>query len=248
MNRSQPTPQNISCQNCSLSQLCLPYSLDSDSLTKLDNIIERHKPLQKRDRLFSATDTLECLYAVRSGSFKSFTLNADGEEQITGFHLPGDLIGFDGIHQRQHQSFSEALETSMVCEIPYNILDSLSGELPALRQQLMRLMSSEINADKTIHNVINNKSAEQRVATFLSTLAQRFGARGLSARQFRLSMTRAEIGNYLGLTVETVSRLINKLQSNKLIRVDGKFIHVEQPAELAALANQHRDSLLAPKG
>lgn len=234
--------QNISCQNCSLSQLCLPYSLDSDSLSKLDDIIERHKPLHKRDRLFSAADKLQCLFAVRSGSFKSFTINQDGEEQITGFHLPGDLIGFDAIHEQQHQSYAEALETSMVCKIPYTILDDLGVQIPALRQQMMRLMSAEINADKRLHNVINNKSAEQRIATFITTLATRFGERGLSARQFRLSMTRAEIGNYLGLTVETVSRLMNRLQNDSLIDIDGKFIHILDETKLAALAQQNRDS------
>lgn len=130
----------------------------------------------------------------------------------------------------------------MVCKIPYTILDELGAQIPALRQQLMRLMSAEITADKQLHNVINNKSAEQRVATFINTLASRFGERGLSARQFRLSMTRAEIGNYLGLTVETVSRLMNRLQHDALIDIDGKFIHILNAPKLALIAQQHRDS------
>ncbi|MCC5879840.1 MAG: fumarate/nitrate reduction transcriptional regulator Fnr [Idiomarina sp.] len=217
---------NINCQNCSISQLCLPYTLDNSSLDKLDDIIERKRPYRKGEQLFQAGEPLRSLYAVRSGSFKSFTVSNDGDAQITAFHLPGDLIGFDSVHSKNYTSFAESLETSMVCEIPFSSLELLSDQLPLLRRQVMRLMSSEISADKQMMSLLNNKSAEQRLATFLLDFSERFKSRGLSSREFRLTMTRAEIGNFLGLTVETVSRLLSKLHKEEAIRVDGKFIYL----------------------
>lgn len=217
---------NINCQNCSISQLCLPYTLDNSSLDRLDDIIERKRPYRKGEQLFQAGEPLKSLYAVRSGSFKSFTVSNDGDAQITAFHLPGDLIGFDSVHSKNYTSFAESLETSMVCEIPFSSLEQLSDQLPLLRRQVMRLMSSEISADKQMMSLLNNKSAEQRLATFLLDFSERFKSRGLSSREFRLSMTRAEIGNFLGLTVETVSRLLSKLHKEAAIKVEGKFIYL----------------------
>lgn len=227
---------NINCQNCSISQLCLPYTLDDSSLDQLDNIIERKRPYHKGDLIFQAGQPLRALYAVRSGSFKSYTVSNDGDAQITAFHLPGDLIGFDSMHSTTYSSFAESLETSMVCEIPYSSLERLSDQLPLLRRQMMRLMSSEISADKQMMSLLNNKSAEQRLSTFLLDFSERFRCRGLSAREFRLSMTRAEVGNFLGLTVETVSRLLSKLHKEGAIAVDGKFILLKDPQRLQTIS------------
>ena len=226
----------ISCTNCSISQLCLPYSLNGDEMDRLDDIIERKKPLHKGDYLFESGQKLKSIFAVRSGSFKSFTLSEQGEEQITGFHLAGDLVGFDGIHAQAHRSYSQALETSMVCEIPFDTLDELAGKLPKLRQQILRLMSSEINYDQEMLLLLNKKTAEQRLASFIFNLSQRFNERGFSAREFRLTMTRGEIGNYLGLTVETISRLLSRFQKANIIKVDGKFITIEDHKLLAQTA------------
>ncbi|MDF2180159.1 fumarate/nitrate reduction transcriptional regulator Fnr [Aliiglaciecola sp. CAU 1673] len=222
----------ISCQNCSISQLCLPFSLNERELGKLDDIIQRKRPFQKNERLFQSGDKLSSLYAVRSGSFKSFTLAPDGEEQIIAFHLPGDIIGFDAVSTQEHKSFAQALETSMVCEIPFNTLETLSGDLPRLRSQVMRMMSSEILEDQEMFLLLNKRTAHQRLAYFLTSLASRYQQRGFSATQFRLSMTRAEIGNYLGLTVETISRLLTRFQKQELIKVEGKFITLLQPQVL----------------
>ncbi|MCL5051502.1 fumarate/nitrate reduction transcriptional regulator Fnr [Aliidiomarina maris] len=237
---------NINCQNCSISQLCLPYTLDNLSLDKLDDIIERKRPYRKGEQLFQAGQPLKALYAVRSGSFKSFTVSNDGDAQITAFHLPGDLIGFDSIHSPTYTSFAESLETSMVCEIPFQSLEKLSDQLPLLRRQVMRLMSSEISADKQMLSLLNNKNAEQRLATFLLDFSERFKSRGLSSKEFRLSMTRAEVGNFLGLTVETVSRLLSKLHKSGVIQVDGKFILLQQIDALQQLAGVQLRSCLTP--
>ncbi|OIN04314.1 FNR family transcription factor [Oceanisphaera psychrotolerans] len=226
----------IHCQDCSISQLCIPLGLNSDELDELDNIIERKKPIQKGQELFKAGDPLQALYAIRAGSIKSYTITEQGDEQITAFHLAGDLIGFDAINNGNHPSFAQALETAMVCEIPYEVLDELSGKLPRLRQQIMRLMSNEINGDQQMILLLSKKTAEERLAAFLHGLSTRFSQRGFSAREFRLTMTRGDIGNYLGLTVETVSRLLGRFQKNHLIEVEGKYIRILDLPELAQLA------------
>ncbi|MBD1584356.1 FNR family transcription factor [Pseudoalteromonas sp. S16_S37] len=226
----------ISCNNCSISQLCLPFTLNGSEMDKLDEIIERKKPLHKGDYLFESGSPLNSIFAVRSGSFKSYTLSEQGDEQITGFHLAGDLVGFDAINKMQHQSFAQALETSMVCEIPFETLDDLAGKLPKLRQQIMRLMSNEINYDQEMLLLLNKKTAEERLATFIFNLSNRFGERGFSRKEFRFTMTRGEIGNYLGLTVETISRLLSRFQKSEIIKVEGKFITILDIPALARTA------------
>ncbi len=226
----------IHCQDCSISQLCIPFTLNDSELDQLDNIIERKKPIQKGENLFKAGDELKSLYAIRSGTIKSYTITEQGDEQITGFHLAGDLVGFDAIHRQQHPSFAQALETSMVCEIPFEILDDLSGRMPKLRQQILRLMSNEIMGDQEMILLLSKKNAEERLAAFLYNLSTRFAERGFSAREFRLSMTRGDFGNYLGLTVETSSRLLGRLQKLELIKVKGKDVTLLNAQSLAELA------------
>tara|TARA_B110000881_G_scaffold194597_1_gene188710 strand:- start:284 stop:1003 length:720 start_codon:yes stop_codon:yes gene_type:complete len=225
-NKSCPGQQHIKCQDCSISELCLPFSLSGEELDSLDEIIDRKRPIHKSDKLFSDGQKMQSLFAIRSGTFKTFTVNEQGEEQITGFHLAGDLLGFDAIGLGEHPSFAQALETSMVCEIPYESLDSLSNTMPKLKKQVLRLMSKEIRSDQEMLSLLNRKNAEQRVATFLMALSERYRLRGLSATEFRLTMTRSDIGNYIGLTVETISRLLNRFYKNDVIKIDGKFITI----------------------
>lgn len=227
----------INCQDCGFSQLCLPFSLNNNEMTKLDDIIQRKRPLHKGDMLFEAGTPQKALYAIRTGSFKTFTLTDQGEQQITGFHLPGDIVGFDGLNTQRHPSYAEALETAMVCEIPMANLDPLLDQLPRLRQQMMRLMSEDIQADQQMMLLLNRKTAEQKLATFITQLAQRYASRGFAANTFRLTMTRSDIGNYLGLTVETISRLLSKLDKEQLIIVDGKLITINDQPALSRLAS-----------
>ena len=230
------SPSSINCQHCGFSQLCLPFTLNDAELDKLDQIIQRKRPSHKGDHLFEAGKPLQALYAVRTGSFKTYTLTEQGEEQITGFHLPGDVIGFDAIGDQHHPSYAQALETAMVCEIPFNNLDSLLDQVPKLRQQLMRLMSQDIHGDQQMMLLLNRKTAEEKLAAFITNLAQRFGSRGFSRKEFRLTMTRGEIGNYLGLTVETISRLLGRFHKDELIHVDGKLITIANFEELSRIA------------
>ncbi|MCH4294404.1 electron transport transcriptional regulator EtrA [Shewanella sp. 3B26] len=240
LRRPAATGCTIHCHDCSMGTLCIPFTLNSNELDQLDNIIERKKPIQKGEQIFKSGDSLKSLYAIRSGTIKSYTITEQGDEQITGFHLAGDVIGFDGIHAQTHQSFAQALETSMVCEIPYNTLDDLSGSMPKLRQQIMRLMSNEIMSDQEMILLLSKKNAEERLAAFIANLATRYGNRGFSQREFRLTMTRGDIGNYLGLTVETISRLLGRFQKSGLIEVKGKYITILDFAGLNTLAGNAR--------
>ena len=217
--------RHIQCQNCSISELCLPFSLNSKELVTLDDIIDRKRPIHKGDKIFSDGQELHALYAIRSGTFKTFTVNEQGEEQITGFHLAGELLGFDAIAESEHKSFAQALETSMVCEIPYEQLDTLSNDMPKLRKHQDML------------TLLNRKNAEQRVATFLVSLSERYHERSLSSSEFRLTMTRSDIGNYIGLTVETISRLLNRFHKMGLIVIDGKLIKLLDIDQLSDIAN-----------
>lgn len=176
--------------------------------------------------MVSYGDDFHSLYAVRSGSFKSYISDKDGVDQIIGFHFPGDIIGFDALKDNKHGSYTQALETAMVCELPYDTLDQMSIKFPKLRQQIMRFMSAEIKHDHDLMMLLNKRSAEERLLHFLIELSQRFEERGFSAKQFNLSMTRNEIGSYLGLTVETISRLLTRFQKEELIKVNGKLISI----------------------
>lgn len=241
-NKVQRNACAICCQNCSISQLCIPYSLNETDLDRLDRIIERKKPKQKGQLIFKADQEVKNLYAIRSGTIKSYTITEQGDEQITAFHLAGDLIGFDGISTGKHQSFAQALETAMLCEIPYETLDQLSVSMPELRQQILRLMSTEIVNDQKMILLLSKKNAEERLATFLHDLSDRFAARGFSPYEFRLSMTRGDIGNFLGLTVETISRLLGRFQKSNLIQVKGKYICILDKEELSKLASIKKNS------
>lgn len=225
----------LNCANCSLNQLCIPFSLDENELRKLDDVIERKKPFHKNDCITEAGQTFKSLYAIRSGSFKSYLVDDEGVQQITGFHLPGDVIGFDALAQQKHQTYCQALETSMVCEIPYTTMDELVEKMPKLRSQFTRLMSNEISSDQNMLMLLNKKNADERIASFLSSMSDRFSKRGLSKHSFRLTMTRGEIGNYLGLTVETVSRIFSKFQKQGFINVEGKLIEINDVEKLRRL-------------
>ena len=220
------------CKDCSLAPLCLPLSLNLEDMDALEEIVKRGRPLKKGEFLFRQGDT----FGSVSGALKTFSLSDNGEEQITGFHLPSELVGLSGMDTDTYPVSAQALETTPVCEIPFERLDELSVQLPQLRRQLMRVMSREIRDDQQMMLLLSKKTADERIATFLVNLSARFRARGFSPNQFRLSMSRNEIGNYLGLAVETVSRVFTRLQENQLITAEGKEVHILDPIRLCALA------------
>ncbi|MGP0173534.1 fumarate/nitrate reduction transcriptional regulator Fnr [Pseudomonas sp. NCHU5208] len=229
------------CKDCSLASLCLPISLNMEDMDALDEIVKRGRPLKKGEFLFRQGDAFGSVFAVRSGALKTFGLSDSGEEQITGFHLPSELVGLSGVDGERYPVSAQALETTSVCEIPFERLDDLALQLPQLRRQLMRIMSREIRDDQQMMLLLSKKTADERIATFLVNLSARFRARGFSANQFRLAMSRNEIGNYLGLAVETVSRVFTRFQQNNLLEAEGKEVHILDPIELCALAGGNID-------
>lgn len=230
-----PLPK-ISCQQCSISQLCLPVSLAEAEVEHLDSIIKRNRPLHKGEHLFRGGDPLQSLFAIRSGSLKTYTISPEGEEQITGFHLAGEVIGLDALYNRAHPSFAAALETTMICELPYEELEELSATMSGLRQQLLRVMSREILEDQELLLLLNKKSAEERLAAFLVNLSMRYARRGRSASRFLLPMTRSDIGNYLGLTIETVSRLFARFSKAEMLKAHGKEVEILNMKVLSEMA------------
>ncbi|MCD8513478.1 MAG: fumarate/nitrate reduction transcriptional regulator Fnr [Nitrincola sp.] len=218
--------KQVHCSTCSLSSLCLPVSLNMTEMERLDTIIDKSRPLKKGDHLFRQGDKFSSVYAIRAGSVKSYCITDDGEEQITGFFFPGELVGLSAFDTAVYPVSTKVLETTTVCEIPFERLDDLSSHMPELRRQILRTMSKEICNDQQMMMLLAKKNAEQRVASFLLKLSQRFYERGYSANLFRLSMSRNEIGNYLGLAVETISRIFTRFQSLGLIHVDGKEVEI----------------------
>ena len=229
------------CKDCSLACMCLPISLQADELDALDRIVKRGRPLKKGDVLFRQGDEFTSIFALRSGALKTYSLSDEGDEQITGCHLAGELIGMSGMDSGSYTVTATALETTSVCEIPFETLDDLTAVLPQLRKQLMRLMSRELREDQEMMLLLSRKNADQRIATLLINLSARFRMRGYSAHAFRLAMSRGEIGNYLGLAVETVSRVFTRFQQQGLIIAGGKQIEIVDYIQLCALAGGQND-------
>ncbi len=224
------------CAGCSLRQLCLPVGISHADLDLLEAIIQRRRPLARGSHVFHLGDPFKTLYAIRSGSVKTYTLTEDGGEQVTGFHLPGELIGLDAINGETHPCAAKALETTSLCELPFERLAVLACQVPNLGRQLLRIMSREISADNELLTLLGKKSAEERVAALLLSLSTRFRERGLASREFVLSMSRNDIGNYLGLAVETVSRLFTRFQQQHLIAVQHKHVRLLDMDQLHHIA------------
>lgn len=234
-NNNSPHSQ-IRCQTCSIRRLCLPVLLADSEIEYLEDIVQRKKVLKKGDFLYHAGDDFDAIHAIRSGSLKSCTISSDGTEQVTGFHLPGEMVGLNAISSIQYPSFAKALETSLVCSIPFDKLENLAREIPGLQRQLFRVMSAEIREEQELMMLLSKKNADERFAAFIMNLSTRFKRRGLSNKEFQLTMTRGDIGNYLGLAVETVSRLVTRLQKQKLIKIQDRYIEIIDMEALISLA------------
>ena len=224
------------CQSCSLYDLCLPMGLESGDLDRLGNVIKRSQSVNKNNFLFRMGEPLKSVYAIRSGSFKTYLTNPDGTEQIVGFSLPGELLGMDAISDEKHTCTAKALETASVCEIPFERLESLAREIPNLQHQLLRLMSKEIQQDQNLMLLLAQMPADTRLASFLLGLSKRLTQRGYAANEFNLSMSRGDIANLLGMAVETISRLLSHFQESGLLKVERKHISILKIDELRKIA------------
>jgi CRP/FNR family transcriptional regulator len=225
----------VSCQNCTLADLCLPHGMDELEMEKLDEIVVRLQPYQPGQHLFRPGDKSHALFAVRSGALKSYCITEDGEEQVLGFTLPGELTGMDGLSGGSYSSAAVVLETSSICEMPFSKLEGLCHELPGLQKQLLNVVGREITADQHMLMLLGKRTAEERLASFLLSLSTRYKQRGLSAAEFNLPMSRQDIGNYLGLAIETVSRLFAQFQDKGVLKVNRRQITILDMERLKAM-------------
>lgn len=220
------------CSTCTLHELCLPLGVDATDLLLLERIVQRSRPLPRGSVLFREGDPFRALYVGRSGAFKSVGGAPDGSAQVLGFHLPGELIGLDGLTDGRHHATASALDMATVCELPFGQLEDVARQVPALQHQLLRLMGREIAQRESQLLVLGKHGPQQRLAVLLVSLATRFAQRGYSSRRFTLPMARLDIANYLGLAAETVSRLLRQLQDDQVVRVHGREIEVLDTAAL----------------
>ena len=220
------TKLKTACSSCNLRELCLPVGLSHDQIESLDNLVYTRRRLKRGESLFRVGDPFQSLYALRTGFFKTRVATDDGRDQVTGFQMAGELLGIDGIGTDTHTCDAVALEDSEVCVIPYGKLEELSRTFEQLQHHFHKVMSREIVRDHGVMLLLGSMRAEERLAAFLLNLSQRFTARGFSSSEFILRMTREEIGSFLGLKLETVSRLFSRFQDEGLVAVQQKHIRI----------------------
>jgi CRP/FNR family transcriptional regulator len=225
------------CAQCSLQKLCLPAGIPAQELQRLDEIVGRRRPIERGARLFRPGDPLASIYVARDGALKTVSLGEDGEEQILGFHLPGELVGLDALGAGVHRCEAVALTTANVCEVPFDQLVGVAAQLPSLQKQLMRVIGQSIERDHDHVGMLGRRQADERIALFLHGLRERFCNIGDFGTRFKLPMSREEIANFLGMAIETVSRGFTKLQEQGVIAVDGRSVEIVNLAQLTAIAH-----------
>lgn len=236
MNRIPVVESPNKCSTCVLGKFCLPVGLSPEDADHVDSIITERIRIKKGETLYRQNDVLNAVFGVRVGSLKTQIVFPDGREQVTGFHLPGEILGLGGIGEQRHHANAVALEDSEVCVIHMTQLEDLSRQLPSLQHQFHRIMSQEINQYRQHLLSLGSMRAEERLANFLLNLSSRFAARGYSSTEFNLRMSREEIGSYLGMQIETVSRLLSRFTEGGLIQIKLRNVKLVDIAGLAQVA------------
>jgi CRP/FNR family transcriptional regulator, anaerobic regulatory protein len=219
-------PLKALCSACHLRELCLPHGMTQVDVGRLDDLMFAKRKVKTGQALYRQGDAFQFIHAVRSGTFKSSLTLADGREQVSGFHMAGELMGLDGVASGHHASSAIALEDTEVCAIPYAHLMRLAASGEGMQETVSRLMSREIVREHSLMLLLGSMNAEERLAAFLLNLSQRLRARGYSGVEFHLRMSRAEIGSYLGMKLETVSRTFSAFQQQRLLEVDKRHVKV----------------------
>ncbi|SSY80751.1 fumarate/nitrate reduction transcriptional regulator Fnr [Alysiella crassa] len=225
------------CSSCSLHDVCLPSGLQTEDFSRLDHVIKVSRRLKKGEYLFHVGEPFSSLYAIRTGFFKTSVNTHDGRDQVTGFFMSGELMGMNGISSGIYTNDAVALEDSEVCELPFDNLEQINQSIPELSTHFFRLLSREIVRNQNVMLLLGNMRAEERLASFLLNLSQRLAARGFAANDFILRMSREEIGSYLGLKLETVSRTLSRFNHDGLIDVEHKHIRILKPDLLRELVS-----------
>lgn len=215
-----------SCTACHLNQVCIPESMNENEVIELDNLVNSRIKLKKKDSLFVSGDSFKAIYAIKSGSIKTTITNRSGMEQVNGFFIQGEIIGLDGFATDRHVFNAIALEDTHICVIKKHDLESFSEKFSPLKNQIQRIMSKEIVRDNNMMLLLGNMNSEQKIATFIQNISNRLNKRRNNHLAITLKMTREEMGSYLGLTNETISRILKKLSNLNLIAIDGKELQI----------------------
>lgn len=227
----------VACSNCNLRESCLPTGLSLKEVERVEDLVSTRKRVKRGEALFRVGDSFEAVYAVRLGFLKSIVLSSDGREQVTNFFMAGDMVGVDGIASGVHSCDVIALEDSEVCMIPWETLEDTATSMHAMGSHFMKLLSREIVRQHGVMLLLGSMHAEERLAAFLLSLSQRYEQRGYSRAEFVLRMTRAEIGSYLGLKLETVSRVLSRFSHDGLIDVNQKHVRIFNAEGLRAIVS-----------
>ena len=229
----------VHCSDCALSHVCLPPALADEDLDQLENIIGRNHPIPKGGVLFRYGNNFKAIFAVRSGAIKTCSIGTNGEEHITGFYFPGEIVGLDSIGHQTYESTAIALESTAICAIPFDALEELSRKYTTLNHHIFKLLSSEIRSDHQIMQMVGKRPAEEKVASLLLSFATRYKRRNLCEDHIHIPMSRADIGNHLGLALETVSRIFTHFQELGVLSIQGKDVTVLNREALCFLADPH---------
>jgi CRP/FNR family transcriptional regulator len=227
-----------SCKDCSLRTLCLPAGVGRGDIERLDAVIRSRLPLDRGEALFHAGDAFESLFVIRSGTIRTTQPGPDGEEQVIGFHLPGELVGLEAISDETHHCEAVALERTSVCAVPFDHLQEVASEIPALQKQFHRLISRELVQDQHHLIALGRRTARERIALFVHSLGERLEGAGYDGTAFRLAMSRDDIANYLGLALETVSRVLTRLHEERIVDVDRRRVSILDAEALASVAGR----------
>ena len=232
-----PSAIKVACSNCNLRELCMPVGLNEEQLQRIDEVVAVRRKVKRGGTLFRNGESFTSLYAIRTGFFKTFVATEDGREQVTGFQMAGEIMGLDGIVSDHHTCNAVALEDAEVCVMPFDQIEHLSREVKALQHHVHKIMSREIVREHGVMLLLGSMRAEERLAAFLLNLVQRLHARGFSRTELVLRMTREEIGSYLGLKLETVSRTFSKFAEEGSIEVKQRHVQILDPQALQQIVN-----------
>jgi len=228
----------VACSSCNLRELCMPIGFDTQDMLRLDEVVATRRRVKQGELLFRDGEPFKSLFAVRNGFFKTSILSADGHEQVTGFQMAGEIIGLDGIVSDHHSCNAVALEDADVCVMPFANVEELSREFPVLQRHVHKIMSREIVRENSMMLLIGSMRSEERLAAFLLNLLQRLHARGFSQTEVTLRMSREEIGSYLGMKLETVSRAFSKFSDEGIIDVKQRYVSILQLEALKKIVNK----------
>lgn len=235
--RNNFTQKPVTCDACSLNQICLPKGLTENEIYELESSIDKTLKIKKKEMIFSANEDMAGIYAVKSGAVKTSIANADGQEQVLEFHLPGDMLGFDAFNTGKHCCNAVALEDTFLCKIPTDAFEDLCDRLPGIRSEMLHQVGKEITHNQRLVLSLGQQQTDERLAAFIIQMSLHYQSRGFSKKEFMLPMPRQDLSNYLGMAVETLSRIISRMTNSGIIKIDRRMVVILDHDKLVHLAH-----------